>query len=193
MVLETIQETSANDEFVNEICTYPGGESVKLCIQCGTCVGACPNASKMDHPVRQLIAMARAGLREEVLSSNSSWFCLSCYLCTVRCPRGIKPTEFMHALDAMAFRDGKVSKRTRIPVLYRSFINLVIHQGTVSELQLMSSFFLHSNPFRAITMIPIAINLIRHKRLSLRPHKIKPDASAQLKIILAKARILGGT
>ncbi len=79
--------------FVDEIYALPGGEGVRLCIQCGTCSGSCPNASKMDHTPRELIAMARAGMRKEVLSSNSMWLCLSCYLCTVRCPRGIESTD----------------------------------------------------------------------------------------------------
>jgi heterodisulfide reductase subunit C len=178
--------------FVDEICAYPGGEAVKLCIQCGTCVGSCPNAARMDHPVRELIALARADMRDEVLMSNSSWFCLSCYLCTVRCPRGIKPTDFMHALDEMAYKKGVASKHTRTPVLYRNFVNLVNRRGIVPELYLMTLFYLHSNPFRAVRMLPIAVNLLRHERLPIRPHRLKPEAQKQLKVILDKARALGG-
>jgi heterodisulfide reductase subunit C len=177
---------------VEEICSYPGGEAVKLCIQCGTCVGSCPNARRMDHPVRELIAMARANLRDEVLQSNSSWFCLSCYLCSVRCPRGIKPADFMHALDEMAYKSGVASKHTRTPILYKNFVRLVNSRGIVPELNLMIMFYLQSNPLRAVRMLPIAVNLLRHDRLPLRPARLKPEAQKQLRVILDKARTLGG-
>ena len=56
-------------------------------------------AGEMEFPPRKIIALIRAGMRDEVLSSSSMWYCLSCYMCTVRCPRGVKPTELAHALD----------------------------------------------------------------------------------------------
>jgi heterodisulfide reductase subunit C len=188
MNTKTKAETQPEDAFIDEICAYPGGEAVRLCMQCGTCTASCANASKMDYSVRELIGMSRAGLKKEVLSSNSSWLCLSCYLCTVRCPRGIRPTEFMHILDTIANREGMVNTRTLI--LYRSFVGLVHSMGTAPALYLMTLFYLRSNPFRAVKMMPLAVNLLRHKRLPIRPHRLKPEAQRQLKTILAKAKTL---
>ena len=56
-------------------------------MQCGTCGGSCPSAADMDHTPRLLFAMIRAGLRDEVLRSNTPWMCVSCYFCAVRCPQ----------------------------------------------------------------------------------------------------------
>ena len=103
----------SENRLVEDICAIPGGERIRLCIQCGTCSASCPNADRMDYTPREIIAMARAGMRDEVLSANSMWFCASCYLCTVRCPRDIKPTELMHALECLAVRDGTTTARTR--------------------------------------------------------------------------------
>jgi heterodisulfide reductase subunit C len=88
--------------FLAEVASVPGGVKIRECIQCGTCTGSCPNANQMDHSPREIIALIRAGLREEVLTSNSMWYCLSCYQCTVRCPRDIKPTDLMHSLECLA-------------------------------------------------------------------------------------------
>ena len=85
-----MEVTTGTSTLIEEICAIPGGEGIRLCIQCGTCTASCPNADKMEHTPSELIAMARAGMRKEVLSSNAMWYCLSCYMCTVRCPRGIK-------------------------------------------------------------------------------------------------------
>ncbi len=93
------------DTFVKEITSIPGGEGIRLCIQCGTCTASCPNADRMEYTPSELIALARAGMREEVLTSNSMWHCLSCYLCTVRCPRGIKPANLIHAVETIAERE----------------------------------------------------------------------------------------
>ena len=182
----------AEKTFVQEICAVPGGEGMRLCIQCGTCSASCPNASRMEHTPRELIAMARAGMQEEVLSSNSMWLCLSCYLCTVRCPRGIKLTDLMHALECLAVRRNLSDARTRTPVMYRSFSNFVYSIGSVPEMSFMTWFYLLSNPLRALRMMPLAIDLLRHGRLSVKARRLKPEAEHQLKAILDRAEELGG-
>jgi len=187
-------ETKVQDRntFVQEICAIPGGEGIRLCIQCGTCTASCPNADRMEHTPSQLIAMARAGMREEVLSSNSMWFCLSCYLCTVRCPRGIKQTDLMHALECLAVRQSLSNARTYTPTMYRSFSDFVYSIGSVPEMSFMTWFYLLSNPLRALKMIPLAVTLLRHGRLSAKARRLKPEAERQLKAILDKAEVLGG-
>ena len=74
------------------------GEPLKTCIQCGTCSGTCPVAGYMDHTPRQIIAMINQGMKDQVLESNTFWYCASCYHCTVRCPQEINITELMYAL-----------------------------------------------------------------------------------------------
>ena len=186
------KKKQSSTTFSEEIAALPGGEGIHLCIQCGTCSGSCPNANKMDYTPRQLIAMARAEMRNEVLSSNSMWICLSCYLCTVRCPRGIKSTEFMHALECLASGYGMSTGRVRTPKLYKAFTDIVYSRGIVPEIMLMAMFYLRTNPFRAIKMIPMALSLLRHGRLPLKPEKLKPEALRQLRSILDKAKTLDG-
>ena len=179
--------------FVDEISAFPGGEGIRLCIQCGTCTASCPNADKMEHTPAQLIAMARAGMRKEVLSSNAMWYCLSCYLCTVRCPRGIKQTDYMHALESLAIKEGLSNKRTLTPAMYKNFNYFVRSTGSLPELWFMSRFYLLTNPLRAFRMIPVALSLLKHGRLSIRARRLTPEGTAQLKAILDRAESLGGT
>jgi heterodisulfide reductase subunit C len=179
--------------FLKEICSIPGGEGIRLCIQCGTCSASCPNASRMDHTPRELIAMARAGMWEEVLSSNSMWLCLSCYLCTVRCPREIKQTDLMHVLECLAVRHRLSNARTLTPTMYRSFSDFVYSIGSLPEMGFMTWFYLLTkNPLRAMKMIPVALTLLKHGRLSVKAKRLKPEAERQLKAILDKAEELGG-
>ena len=186
-----VKKIRANS-FVDEISAIPGGEGIRLCIQCGTWTASCPNANRMDHTPAQLIAMARADMREEVLSSNAMWYCLSCYLCTVRCPRGIKQTDLMHALESLAVREGLSSGRTLTPAMYRSFNDFVYSLGSLPEFGFMTWFYLLTNPLRAFRMIPLALSLFKHGRLSIRARRLTPEGTKQLKAILDKAESLGG-
>jgi heterodisulfide reductase subunit C len=134
--------------------------------------------------------MVRAGLRDELLSSNSMWFCVSCYTCTVRCPRDIKPADIMHALEIISIRSGKNTKRSNTPVMYQCFVDSARSNGRVYELGMMVKLFLKTNPFAALKLAPVGLGLLLHKRLPMKPSRIK--GMSELKAILNKARELGG-
>ncbi len=117
--------------------------------------------------------MVRAGMRDEVLSSNSMWHCLSCYFCTVRCPRGVKPTDIFHALECLAYQHGFKAKGTRTPAMYRSFVGSIKGNGRVHEFGMMFRYYLTTNPLAALKMLPVGLQLFSHKRMLLLPRKVK--------------------
>jgi heterodisulfide reductase subunit C len=168
--------------FLDEVAAAPGGEKIRACIQCGVCTGSCPVAGDMEYPVRKTIAMVRAGMKDEVLSSGSMWHCLSCYMCYERCPRGVKPTEIAHALECLATKYGYKPRQSTGPVMYRHFVNSIKDNGRVFELGAMMKYFLTTNPFRALKMTPVATGLLSHKRMSLRPEKTEKGKSDLAKI-----------
>jgi len=187
-----MEKRSRTSSFADEIGDIPGGEGIRLCIQCGTCTASCPNAARMDHTPSQLIAMARAGMKDEVLSSNAMWYCLSCYLCTVRCPRGIKQTDLMHALESLAVREGVSHGRTLTPAMYRSFNDFVYSLGTLPEMGFMTWFYMLTNPMRAFKLLPVALSLRKRGRLKVKARRLTPEGTNQLRNILDKAESLGG-
>ena len=188
---ETMVEAPAvGMSFIDEVCSIPGGEAIRSCIQCGICTGSCPTANNWDYPPRRVIALVRAGLREELLSSNSMWFCASCYTCTVRCPRDIKPADIMHALEVLAIRSGLSTKQSNTPVMYQCFVDSANGNGRVYELGMMIKLFLKTNPFAALKLAPVGMGLFFHGRLPLGPTRIK--GMKDLKAIMAKAKAIGG-
>jgi len=176
--------------FIDEVCSVPGGDAIRSCIQCGICTGSCPTANNWDYPPRRAIAMVRAGFREDLLSSNSMWFCASCYTCTVRCPRDIKPADIMHALEVLAVRSGLSTKHSRTPVMYQCFVDSAKGNGRVYELGMMIKLFLKTNPFSALKLAPVGLGLFLHGRMPLRPTRIK--GMKEFKAIMDKAKELGG-
>lgn len=159
--------------FVDEVQALPGGENIRACIQCGVCTGSCPAANEMEYAPRKIIAMIRAELRDEVLSSSSMWHCLSCHTCTVRCPQEVKPGELAHALESLAAEQGYRIKGTTTPAMYHNFVSSIKSNGRVHEFGTMLGYFLSTNPLAALKVLPVGVKLFLHRRLPIMPKKVK--------------------
>jgi heterodisulfide reductase subunit C len=87
-----------------------GGENISVCYQCGTCTGSCPMGRRNALRTRKVMRMTALGLKDELLKSDEIWYCSTCYTCTDRCPRHVKPTDVIIALRNMATRQHIVPK-----------------------------------------------------------------------------------
>ena len=171
--------------FYDQVTAIPGGERVKSCLQCGTCGGACPSGSDMDHTPRQIIAMILAGERDRVLNSNTFWYCLSCYYCTVRCPQQIPITDVMYRLKRIAVAGGKTSTPPAT-AFSRSFVSMVELFGRGYEMGLAARYYLTTRPLAMFSMRPMASGLFTRGRMALLPARVKDMHG--LKAILDKAK-----
>lgn len=167
----------------------PGGEALLTCLQCGTCGGSCPSGPDMDHTPRLIFAMIDAGMRDEVLRSNTPWYCVSCYYCMVRCPKEIPITDIMYSLKRMAIR-ANLYDNSDAPDLSESFIGFVEKYGRSFEFGLATRYHLTHRPLSKFSLAPFALNMLAKNRLSLRPERIK--GIQQLQAILSKAKKLEG-
>lgn len=192
-MIATATQARAPTFFDEVIAATPGGDPhLELCLQCGTCGGSCPSGPDMDHTPRALFAMINAGMREKVLSSNTPWYCVSCYYCTVRCPQEIRITDLMYTLKRMAIKEGYYRKSTAsdAPEFSQTFIGYVENYGRSFELGLATRYHLTHHPLDMMKMAPMGLGMLRKGRMSLTPKRIK--GIDQLKAILAKAKELGG-
>jgi len=165
-------ETKLKPTFLDEVASIPACGKINECIQCGVCSGSCTTAAHWEYPPRKIIAMVRAGMKDEVLNSSSIWYCVSCYLCTARCPRDIKPSNIMHALEAIALKEN-YKPPTKTTTMYRSFARSIEKNGRIYEFGFMLEYFLKTNPFSALKMLPMAFNLLIHKRMPLLPKAVE--------------------
>ena len=171
------------------IAAAPRGERIAHCLQCGSCGGSCPNGADMQYTPRTLFALINADQREQVLSSNTMWCCVSCYFCTTRCPQKIPITEIMYALKRLAIRGG-LAQHTDAPALAKTFTNLLDKYGRSFEFGLASRFYLFHKPLAMLKMGPLGWSMFTRGRMSLVPTRIKN--LEQLQAIIQKARQLGG-
>lgn len=172
------------------IAVTPGETNLIHCIQCGTCGGSCPSGPDMDHTPRALFAMIEAGMEERVLKSNTPWYCVSCYYCTVRCPQEIHITDLMYTLKQMAIKKGFASQSSAAdaPEFSGTFIEYVENYGRSFEFGLATRYHLSHHPLDMMKMASLGMGLLRKGRIDLSPKKIK--GLDQLKAILNKAKEL---
>jgi len=159
--------------FGKELMSVPGCEQLKSCIQCGTCSGVCPLSVYMDFSPRQVMALARADFKNEVLRSHTIWLCASCYACTVECPREIRITDIMYELKQRAIHEGIYPRHFPIPVLAREFSQMVLKYGRITELRLVFRLFLKTNWRAALGNWRMGLDLFKTGRLSLATERIE--------------------
>jgi len=103
--LETLEVGKLDPTFCEEVAAQPGGEHIRRCFACGTCVAGCPVSEVApDYSPRKIIRQILFGMREEVLSSPLMWYCLVCYRCYARCPQNVNFTDVMRALRYLALK-----------------------------------------------------------------------------------------
>ena len=89
-LIDPIDVSKLNKKFREEIQSMPDGEELSACFACSTCTAACPIANIWEYKPHQLIRMIILGLRDEVLSSDEIWLCLTCFQCQERCPQKVR-------------------------------------------------------------------------------------------------------
>lgn len=179
-------DPNPNLRFLEKVSAATAGVArLEMCIQCGTCGGSCPSAEDMDHTPRQLFAMVRAGMKDEVLRSNTPWICVSCYNCVVRCPQEVHITDVMYTLKSMAVQ-AKLYRDSTAPDFSKTFVEMVEQHGRSFEFGLASRHYLRHFPLRLPNMAPMGLGMVTKKRMGMVPKTIKKID--QLKAILACAK-----
>jgi heterodisulfide reductase subunit C len=84
-------------------------EGINSCISCGTCTAICPAAQVYPYQPRAIAETicSKDELRiEELLKSDTIWYCGECMSCKTRCPRGNAPGLIIMALRELSIKKG---------------------------------------------------------------------------------------
>lgn len=76
-------------------------EALKACMNCGVCTAVCPAAEFYDYDPRRICDSVQRGDEAEIenlLKSDTIWYCGQCMSCKTRCPRGNVPGELINVL-----------------------------------------------------------------------------------------------
>ncbi|HII07615.1 MAG TPA: 4Fe-4S dicluster domain-containing protein [Methanotrichaceae archaeon] len=162
--------TPEGEEFKERVLKLAGQE-VKTCIQCGTCSASCPTAHLMDTPIRKLVKLVLEGEKKEALESRSIWLCTSCLLCTVRCPRNIRPMAVVAALKSIYEDEGL---KCRDSVFEGIFARQIRNYGRISEVLLSAEYMIRS-PESAVQIMSFGAELIPKGKIELSFEAVKGE------------------
>jgi len=164
----TVMATAKDEDFKKEVLRLAGDE-VRTCIQCGTCSASCPTSHLMNPSIRRLVKLCLEGRRDEALNNETLWLCTSCLLCTVRCPRGIRPKMVVSALKEIADRE-------KIQSPGRNYDHLFTRQieefGRISELPLIGEFLL-SFPQGTVQSMKVGLELLPRGKITMNREQVK--------------------
>jgi heterodisulfide reductase subunit C len=149
------------------------GNPINTCIQCGICSATCPVVEFMDQTPRRIIGMIEANLKDEVLATNTFWYCASCYHCTVRCPSGIDIAEMMYALKRYSMWKNQYQEELIGPVFSETFVKTILRSGRSYEPVLASSYLFTYGLREMIQEAQTATRLMLKGRLPVLPPRIK--------------------
>ena len=92
MVMETVSLFREGIDAIKEA----GGQTTKLCYQCGLCNTTCPLNIVGTFRVRGMIREADFGLVG--FEAADMWRCVTCGACVQHCPRGVELVNVMRAV-----------------------------------------------------------------------------------------------
>ena len=90
-----------------------GGESLNICIQCGTCTVVCPWNLVDEFSPRALLRLVSLGI--EGYEQKSLWNCVTCATCVDRCPRGVDMVDVIRSTRGVMIESGIVPPSFRSP------------------------------------------------------------------------------
>ncbi len=154
-----------------------GTRGLKACIQCATCSATCPAVDHMDHTPRRLIAMINAGLKDEVLASNTFWTCASCYACSARCPRGVQPSDLMYALKRYSIWRNRYRRSLIGPDFSRRFVRTILKSGRSYEPGYAPAFVFAGGLKGLVGEARFGLRLLAKGRIPILPSRVKRVAN----------------
>jgi heterodisulfide reductase subunit C len=130
-----------DSEFYKVIESYPGGENVSRCWQCGSCTNSCTMyAVNTDFNPRYWIYLVNLGLKDELLKDRDIiWQCVSCMKCTNICPKDVRPEAVMKALQHWMEDEGHVPKSPSTQ-FDEEFTRQCIERGRIEDTEVIFNF-----------------------------------------------------
>ena len=147
------------------------GVNAATCYQCGKCSAGCPMASESalrPHAVMRLVMQDR---REQALTDESIWLCLTCETCSARCPNDCDPARVIDAVHELSIEAGSADMPRTISAFHKAFLEQIRSNGRLHEFGMVMDYKLRSGELmKDVTSAP---GMLTRGKLSFRAERIE--------------------
>jgi heterodisulfide reductase subunit C len=140
------------------------------CYQCGKCTSSCPLSDVFEYKANQVIRLVQAGNIDAIINSNSIFLCLSCAICSSRCPQDIHIATIMNFIRNEAWKTNRFKIKS-IARFYKTFLRIVGRTGRSFEPGLLISLNFLSG--RLFNDMDLALDILKKRKIRLLPEFIK--------------------
>ncbi|MBM3699461.1 MAG: heterodisulfide reductase subunit C [Actinobacteria bacterium] len=140
------------------------------CYQCGKCTAGCPLSDIFEYKPNQIMMLVQAGRIESIINSNSIFLCLSCEICSSRCPQDVHIAKIMQYIRNEAWKVDKI-KVASIKRFYKLFLKEVGITGRSYEPGLIAGLNLISG--KLLNDMDIAVKILGKRKINLIPEFVK--------------------
>ena len=123
--------TTTPDREIVDLLVELGGDSFKMCYQCGTCTGTCPWNMVRSFLVRRLMHRSQLGVVD--FEAEDIWTCATCGACVKRCPRGVKIIDVMRAMRKVVAEMGVAKVPDSLRLSVKNITSVGNPQGEAEE------------------------------------------------------------
>ena len=117
------------------------GQNLTACYQCRRCAAGCSVGDETHFfTPNLLIRMVVLGDREQALSNELVWKCVSCYTCGTRCPNDIQTARITETLKKMAKEEHLPPLQPKIADFHDAFVRSGLRWGRVNEMEFMGAY-----------------------------------------------------
>jgi heterodisulfide reductase subunit C len=161
------------------------GINAASCYQCGKCSAGCPMASESDLRPHHVIGLVVQDRRDEALTDESIWLCLTCETCSARCPNACDPARVIDALREISVDSGVADMPRAIHAFHKAFLEQIRTNGRLHEFGMVMEYKLRSGDLmKDVTNAPA---MLSRGKLSLRGERI--DGVAEIRRIFEKCGV----
>jgi len=157
------------DRIRNEILDYIEPK-IYNCYQCGKCTSSCPLSDVFEYKPNQIIRLVQSGNIDAIINSNSIFLCLSCAICSSRCPQDVHIATIMNYIRNEAWQSGRFKIKS-IKRFYKTFLRIVGITGRSYEPGLLMTLnFLSGRLFNDMDLAP---GILIKRKIRLLPEFVK--------------------
>lgn len=128
--------------------------NIYYCYQCGKCTAGCPLSDIYDYQPNEIIRLIQLNQIDKIINSNSVYLCVSCEICSSRCPQEVNIAAVMNHLRIKSWQY-KVFKLKETSNFYKIFLRIIEKFGRSFELLLILTLnLLNKRFFNDLDLVP---------------------------------------